>query len=126
MLMHFNDEQPIYQQIARGIEDAILAGAFAEESQVPSTTELSVTYKINPATALKGVNMLVENGILYKKRGLGMFVRAGAVAQLSTQRREQFYQQFILPLVAEARALHIAPADIAKMIERGYDHEQHD
>lgn len=60
---------PIFQQIAEGVEDAILSGAFLEESQVPSTTEISVTYKINPATALKGMNLLVAEGILYKKRG---------------------------------------------------------
>ena len=63
MKLNFDDEKPVFLQIAEGMEDAILTGVFQEESQIPSTTELSVTYKINPATALKGINLLVDAGI---------------------------------------------------------------
>ena len=72
--MNFEDDRPIFMQIAEGIEDAILSGVFPEESQIPSTTEISVNYKINPATALKGINILVDDNVIYKKRGIGMFV----------------------------------------------------
>ena len=70
----FDNQKPIFQSIAEWLEDAILAGIYVEEGQVPSITEISVQYNINPATALKGVNKLVDSGLIYKKRGLGMFV----------------------------------------------------
>lgn len=113
--------KPIFVQIAEGIEDGILSGAFEEESQIPSITEISVTYKINPATALKGINILVEDGIVYKKRGLGMFVSDGAIEKLHTKRKEEFFEHFVAGLVTEARQLHITKTEIQKMIERGFE-----
>ena len=112
--------RPIFVQIAEGIEDAILSGAFPEGGQIPSITEFSVNYKINPATALKGVNLLVEAGLLYKKRGLGMFVASGAREKLLQQRRQSFYQDFILPLLTEARQVQLTKEELMQMIERGY------
>ena len=82
MLIRPDSEKPIFLQISQGLEDAILAGVYPEESQIPSITEFATTYKINPATALKGINLLVDAGIVYKKRGLGMFVAPGAVEKL--------------------------------------------
>lgn len=120
MQINFDSDKAIFLQIAEGIEDAILSGAFAEESQVPSITEFSVNYKINPATALKGINILVDNGIVYKKRGLGMFVAAGAVNKLLQKRREQFFDNFIVGMVAEAKRLGLTDAEIKSMIERGF------
>ena len=76
--MTLTEDRPIFQQIAEQLEEAILSGAYPEESQVPSITEYSVQYRINPATALKGINLLVDAGPLYKKRGVGMFVASGA------------------------------------------------
>ena len=87
MELDFNSDRPIFQQIAEGLEDGILSGAFPEESQIPSITEFSVLYKINPATALKGINLLVEEGVVYKKRGVGMFVQTGAVETLRAKRK---------------------------------------
>lgn len=120
MEINVDSDKPIFLQIAEVVEDAILSGAFVEESQIPSITELSVSYKINPATALKGINILVDAGIVYKKRGVGMFVAAGAVEILRQQRKEQFYDNFIASLVAEAKRLHLSEADIKSMIERGF------
>ena len=114
-------EQPIFLQIAQGIADGILSGAFPEESRVPSITEFSQAYRINPATALKGVNLLVEQGILYKKRGLGMFVAEGAAERLREQRREQFAADFITPLVDEARRLSLTRDEVIIMLEKGFD-----
>ena len=120
MKLNFDDEKPVFLQIAEGMEDAILTGVFQEESQVPSTTELSVTYKINPATALKGINLLVDAGIVYKKRGVGMFVAEGAVRKLRQKRKDQFYENFVSRLVEEAKKLEITDMEIISMIERGF------
>ncbi len=120
MLINFEDERPIFVQIAEGIEDAVLAGAFLEESQIPSTTEISVSYKINPATALKGINLLVDSGILFKKRGVGMFVAPGSTKKLIEKRRNLFYENYITRLIDEAKRLGIAQTEITAMIERGY------
>ena len=83
-----DDTRPIFVQIAERIEEDILAGRLAEEEQVPSTNQFAALYQINPATAAKGVNLLVDQGILYKKRGLGMYVATGARAGLLEKRRE--------------------------------------
>lgn len=121
MMFNFDDEKPIYLQLAEGLKDAILSGAFPEETQVPSTTEISVSYKINPATALKGVNLLVEDGILYKKRGVGMFVEEGAIEKILEGRQSAFFDVYIKTLLAEAQKLHMTKADIIKMIEKGFE-----
>lgn len=120
MKLNFDDEKPVFLQIAEGMEDAILTGVFQEESQIPSTTELSVTYKINPATALKGINLLVDAGIVYKKRGVGMFVAEGAVRKLRQKRKDQFYENFVSRLVEEAKKLEITDVEIISMTERGF------
>lgn len=121
MQLDFNSNTPIFNQIADGLEDAILSGAFPEESQIPSITEISVSYKINPATALKGINLLVDKGIVYKKRGVGMFVAAGAVAKLEQQHKEKFYDSYIADMVREAKRLHLSADEVKAMIERGYE-----
>lgn len=123
MHINFDEERPIYIQISEGIEDAILTGAFQEESQIPSITELSVNYRINPATALKGINILVDEGIIYKKRGVGMFVAEGAVGKLSEKRKEKFFGNYIINLVDEAKRLEISKDEIKTMIERGFEDE---
>ena len=123
--MYLDGDKPIFQQIAEGLEDGILSGVFPEESQIPSITEFSVQYRINPATALKGINLLADAGIVYKKRGIGMFVSSGAVEKLRGKRREQFYSKYICTLVNEAKRLRLTEQDIQEMIERGFEHEPH-
>lgn len=113
-----DESRPIFVQVAEQIESDIITGALAEERQVTSTNEFAAFYRINPATALKGVNLLVEAGILYKKRGVGMFVAAGARERLLTQRRERFRAEFVLPLLAEAAKLGIGAQDLADMIRK--------
>ncbi|HHY63796.1 MAG TPA: GntR family transcriptional regulator [Clostridiaceae bacterium] len=120
MQLHFEDERPLFIQIAEQIEDAILSGVFPEETQIPSTTEISVSYKINPATALKGINILVDRGIVYKRRGLGMFVAKGAVGKLKNRRKEEFFDNYVSKLVSEAKRLGFSKEDIIKMVERGF------
>ncbi|QAT51030.1 GntR family transcriptional regulator [Caproiciproducens sp. NJN-50] len=116
----FSNDKPIFQQIAEELEDAILSGAFREEEQIPSTTEISVNYKINPATALKGINLLVEESVAYKRRGVGMFVSPGAKQRIQEKRRQSFFRAFVLPLVREAGKLGLGPEDTAELIKRGF------
>jgi len=111
-----DDSRPIFLQIAEQIEDDIVAGRLPEETQVPSTNELAAFLRINPATAGKGIGLLVDQGILYKKRGIGMFVAEGARARLVAQRRDRFREQYVTPLLAEAEKLGITPAQLAAMI----------
>ncbi|NJC22786.1 DNA-binding transcriptional regulator YhcF (GntR family) [Arthrobacter pigmenti] len=118
-VMLIDEGRPIFLQIAERIESDIIDGTLAEESQVPSTNEFAAFYRINPATAAKGVNRLVDDGILYKQRGIGMFVSAGARAVLMQRRREQFFDQYVQPLAREARKLGIEPAELADMIRQG-------
>lgn len=120
MKINFEDERPIFLQIAEQIEDGILSGVFPEETQIPSTTEISINYKINPATALKGMNLLVDSGILYKKRGLGMFVNTGSVKILRGKRKELFFENYMIKLTGEAKKIGLTQEEIMIMIERGF------
>ena len=113
----FSSDIPIFAQIAREIEDGILSGAYEEESQVPSTTEIASSFKINPATVLKGVNMLTDQEILYKKRGVGMFVQKNAKEKISVKRRNEFFEAYIMKLIDEATKLGITKSELIAMIE---------
>ncbi len=124
-MISFDGEKPIYIQMAEWVEENILTGVFPEETQIPSTTEISAMYKINPATALKGVNILVEKGIIYKKRGLGMFVSTGAESKIRNERKQEFYDKYIKTLVSEAQKLGITGDEIITMIEKGCDNNEH-
>ena len=116
MQLDFNLEKSIYMQIAEQIEDSILQDALEEENQVPSTNQLAALYRINPATAGKGINMLVDSGILYKRRGIGMFVAAGAREQIRRKRKDMFFESYICPLLAEANRLGINARELCAMI----------
>ncbi|MDG0794324.1 GntR family transcriptional regulator [Cohnella ginsengisoli] len=114
-----DDSRPIFVQIAERIENDIIEGALPEESQVPSTNQFAAFYQINPATAAKGVNLLTEQGILYKKRGIGMFVAAGAKASLVEKRKEQFFEQYVVTMMREAEKLGITQDQLADMVRKG-------
>jgi len=118
-----DDGRPLFLQIAEQIEGSIIDGTLPEEGQVPSTNELAAFHRINPATAAKGVNQLVADGVLYKRRGIGMFVSTGARTQLLERRREEFAKQYIAPLLAQARTLGMDPEQIKKMIDVWGDDE---
>lgn len=113
-----DDERPIFVQVAELIENQIIDGVMTEGAQVPSINELASFHRINPATALKGVARLVDAGVLFKQRGIGMFVATGARSRLLAQRREAFGQQYVRPLVAEAAKLAISPVQLADMIQK--------
>lgn len=113
----FTADSPIFQQLAAKIADDIVNGTYPEETSVPSATDFAVFFQMNPATASKGVNMLVEIGALYKKRGVGMFVAPGARDLLRKRRRDEFRWQFLEPLLQEARVLEIDLAELHTMID---------
>ena len=104
-------------QIAQWLEDRIVTGQLQTDEQIPSTTELSQVLKINPATVRKGVNLLVEKGLVYKKRGMGMYVAENATENVRDDRRVKFYDDYIAPLLAEAQRLGLSRADLIEMLK---------
>lgn len=118
-----NDQDLIYVQIAKMLEDGILRGDWPEDTQVPSTNELARLLAINPATAAKGVNRLADEGILYKRRGIGMFVAAGAAARITQKRRDAFFAAYVQPLAAEARHLGLGRAELETLLARAFGEE---
>lgn len=117
------DTRPLFQQIAEQLEDSIIDGSLPEESRAPSTNELAAFHRINQATAANGINKLVADGLLYKKRGVGMFVVAGAREKLVGRRQDAFGESYIAPLLAEAKRLEMDAEDVKKMIDNWRDEE---
>ncbi|WP_027346103.1 GntR family transcriptional regulator [Hamadaea tsunoensis] len=115
----FDDRSPIYQQIADKIKDDVLRGVLSPDDQVMSTNQYAAYYRINPATAAKGFQRLMEEGVLYKKRGIGMFVAPDAPERLRTERRERFFADVVDPMIADAQAVGVPLADIVRHIEKG-------
>ena len=113
-----NDQSLIYLQIAQMLEDDILRGVYQEEEQVPSTNELARGYNINPATAAKGINLLVAYGVLYKKRGIGMFVASGAEETVRRKRKAAFYDGFVRPMVKEGASLALSEEELLAMVRQ--------
>ena len=113
-----SDQSLIYLQIAQMLEDDILRGVYREEEQVPSTNELARAYNINPATAAKGINLLVGDGVLYKRRGIGMFVSPGAGEKVLEKRRAAFYESYVRPLVREGRSLKLSSQALLDMVAK--------
>lgn len=111
-----NQEKSIYIQIKEMLERDILKDIILEEEKVPSTNELAKLYAINPATAAKGVNLLVDEGILYKKRGIGMFVATGAKEAIKKKKREHFFEDYIKGMLMEAASLGFTKEDLIEMI----------
>ena len=125
MNVNSNTEKPIFIQIAEQLEDKIFTGVFREETQIPSTNEISALLSVNPHTVLKGMNILVDGEIIYKKRGLGMFVMTGAVEKIRRKRKSRFYEQYIAASIEEAAKLQMTKEDIISLIERGYQNGSH-
>ena len=118
-----DDGAPIFSQIAERLAEEIAEGTLAEGDQVPSTNELATFYRINPATAAKGINVLADSGLVEKRRGIGMFVAPGARDRLLGDRRQRFAQRFIEPMMAEAARLGIDTDTLLSLV-RESDHVQ--
>ena len=111
-----DDGAPIFSQVAERLTEEIAEGALAEGDRVPSSNELAAFYRINPATAAKGINLLADDGLLEKRRGIGMFVASGARRRLLAQRRQRFAAQYVGPLVTEAARLGIDTDELVALV----------
>ena len=116
-----DEGSPLFLQIADQLVSDIVDGTLAEGDRVPSTNEFAAFHRINPATAAKGINLLVDDGILEKRRGIGMFVVTGARDRLIDLRRKEFAEQYVDPLVTEARRIGIDTELLIEMIRHPPD-----
>lgn len=117
------EDQPIFLQIAELIETSIVEETYQADDQIPSTNEFAKHYQINPATAAKGTNLLVDQEILYKKRGVGMFVTEQAKSIIMKKRQERFYDYFVSPLIDEAKMIQLPKEQLFKWIEEELNNE---
>ena len=113
-----DENSPIFFQVAERLSDEIADGGLAEGERVPSANELAAFYRINPATAAKGINLLADRGLLEKRRGIGMFVAVGARAVLLEERRKRFAERYVDPLVTEASRLGIGTEDLLTLVKQ--------
>lgn len=120
MLIDRNLHKPIFVQVIDEIEDAILTGVFIEEKQILSTTELSILYNISKGTIQRGFSKLIDDGTIYKKRGIGMFVAKGANNRLLIKRKEDFFENYIIVMIVEAKRLDIDRSEIKQMKENKF------
>jgi GntR family transcriptional regulator len=120
--MHFSqtDATPLFEQVARQVADLIVTGSVREGERVPSTTMISSTYRINPATVLKGMNLLVDRGYLVKKRGLGLFVAPGAKDRLRQDLINDQLEETMQRLVRQARTVGIVEEDLIARLRETY------
>ncbi|MDF2740628.1 MAG: GntR family transcriptional regulator [Actinomycetia bacterium] len=114
----FDDRTPIYRQIAAQVKADVVSGALDGDEQVMSTNQYAAYYRINPATVAKAFQQLVDEQVLYKKRGIGMFVSPTARDALRAQRRETFFSDLVDPMVAEAEAVGIPLDEVVARIQR--------
>ena len=119
-MFHFDDSGPIYTQLADQLEDLIFTGVFQAGDQVPSTTQVSRELHVNPATVRKGMNRLVDDGLLEKRRGRGIFVTKDARQQIMSKRKQHFYDDYIQSVVTEAQKLGLTEEHLIELIKRGY------
>lgn len=109
--------EPIYIQIGEWLENEILSGRVKPEEKIYSQYKLSEIFSINPATALKGLNLLVEKGIVYKKRGLGMFISADALRILKKEHKNEVLTEQIRDLVEEAILLDVSEEELINLLK---------
>ena len=114
----FDDRSPIYRQIADQLKADVVSGTLGGDEQVMSTNQYAAYYRINPATVAKAFQQLVDEQVLYKKRGIGMFVSPTARDALRAQRRETFFSDVVDPMVAEARAVGIPIDEVVARIQQ--------
>ncbi len=121
--MNFDQKTPIYQQLAESIRQDILSGALPAETAIPSVRQISVEYGLNPQTVLNATQLLIQEGLLEKRRGLGMFVQKSARKQLNQSASDRFKNETILALIQEAQLLSISQTDLIKLIQKNYGEE---
>jgi len=119
--MKFNESTPIYLQIKCEIEKAIIYGSLEEEEAVPSIRIMAKQYRLNPQTVSNAISELLNEGILFKKRGIGMFVEKGAQKRLTTKTYEEFIQADLHKMITKSRALGISKKELLSLIENSYE-----
>lgn len=117
MKVYLDETQPIFLQIACILMDEIVEGRLKEEERVPSENELSRFYNINRATVRNGLQVLLDEDLIYKQRGIGMFVKEGAWAKLLNARQKKFAEDYLLPMLDEAKKIGINPEQLADLIK---------
>ena len=110
--------KPIYIQISEWLENEILNGSFESDQKIYSQYQLAEIFTINPATAAKGLNILADEEILYKKRGLGMFVAPNAKEMILTKRKNQTLKKLVTEIVIEAKRLNVSKEELIEMINQ--------
>jgi GntR family transcriptional regulator len=123
-LAGLDEGTPLFEQVAERLAAEIADGGLAEGERVPSMNELAAYYRINPATAAKGINLLGDDGLLEKRRGIGMFVAAGARATLLARRRAEFVARYVTPLLTEATRLGLSPDELIGLIRESSQRTQ--
>ncbi|KQC03445.1 MAG: hypothetical protein APR54_09370 [Candidatus Cloacimonas sp. SDB] len=118
--MKFDETKPIYLQIKEEIENAIISGALKEDEVIPSIRVLAQQYKLNPQTVSNAVSELLNEGYLYKKRGIGMFVQSGSKQKLKKRRSEEFRQKDLKKVILKSRSLGIERDDLIEIIDSLY------
>ncbi|MDR1265446.1 MAG: GntR family transcriptional regulator [Propionibacteriaceae bacterium] len=113
-----NDNQPIFLQIMERIESDIITGVYQTDDLIVSTTQLSKLYSVNPATAVKAVGKLMDEGVLRKDRGIGMRVAPRARQKISRRRRQAFLRQGIDAFLAEAETLGLSLDQLVEELRR--------
>lgn len=112
-----DEDGPLFAQVAERLAREIADGGLDEGARVPSSNELAAFYRINPATAAKGINVLADDGLLEKRRGIGMFVATGARQRLLARRRAEFTERYVQPLLTEATRLGMDTGELIVMIK---------
>ncbi len=118
MKVYLDDTQPIFQQIARILMDEIVEGRLQEEERVPSENELSRFYNVNRATVRNGLQTLIDEDLIYKQRGIGMFVKGGARQKLLVARQEKYANDYLNPMLEEAKRIGINIDQIIELIRK--------
>ena len=116
MILNTDSTKPIYVQIADWLENEIIAERFKDEEKVYSQYQLAELFNINPATAAKGLTILVEDKILFKKRGLGMFVSPEAKTMILEKRRNETLTKMVKDIVLEAKRLSVTKEELIQLI----------
>jgi DNA-binding transcriptional regulator YhcF (GntR family) len=118
--MKFDDSVPIYLQIKEEIENAIITNSLKEEEAIPSIRTLAQQYRLNPQTVSNAVSELMNEGVIFKKRGIGMFVEKGALLKLKKKKNQKFHSDDLLKLIQKSRSLGISKKDLISTIESLY------
>ncbi|HEX2938484.1 MAG TPA: GntR family transcriptional regulator [Ruminiclostridium sp.] len=111
-----NNNMPVFMQIMEMIEDGILSGVYKTDDIIISTTQISKLLSVNPTTSVKAVSNLTNEGILYKKRGIGMCVAQGAKEKIFLRRKEAFMGEIVPGFLNEAKKLGITQDELIRII----------